>query len=68
MTTPTVSRSGVVTVAGRPYGYVTRDARGLDRMGCPAKASTWAWIREGGERSPVRYRTRAQALTALVTA
>lgn len=64
----TVTRSGVVTVNGRRYGYVNRDARGLDRTGRPAKASSWQWVREGGERSPVRYRTRSEALAALVTA
>lgn len=61
-------RLGVVTVNGRRYGYVNRDTRGHDRMGHPAKASTWQWIREGGARSPVRYRTRAEALAALVSA
>ena len=63
-----VARSGVVTVNGRRYGHVNRDCRGRDRMGRPVKASTWQWIREGGARSPVRYRTRAEALAALATA
>lgn len=63
-----VTRLGVVTVNGRRYGHVNRDARGFDRMGRPAKASTWQWVREDGARSSVRYRTRAEALTALVPA
>lgn len=63
-----VDRRGLVTVNGRRYGQVNRDARGYDRMGRPAKASTWQWILVDGSRSPVRYRTRAEALAALVPA
>jgi hypothetical protein len=54
-----VNRVGQVTVDGRPFGYVDRWERNRT-------VRTWRWVRVGGQTDGVRYRTRAEAISALV--
>jgi hypothetical protein len=54
-----INRNGLVTVNGRPHGYVDRWERNRT-------VRTWRFVRVGGSTNGVRYRTRAEAISALV--
>jgi hypothetical protein len=54
-----VDMTGLVTVNGRPHGYVDRWERNRT-------VRTWRFVRVGGATNGVRYRTRAEAISALV--
>jgi hypothetical protein len=54
-----VDMTGLVTVNGRPHGYVDRWERNRT-------VRTWRWVRTDGSTNGVRYATRAEAISALV--